>query len=261
MIRLLLALAALGALAACGPVPHPFAGRATDNPLVEDRRVVSTVRIAPVAALPGLNAAVVRELAHMDVLAFTGDTGPMTVTVAGTVEHGSLVWRLTAPGTKDLGRIEQPLTPGADIRALARDAAPLIVQLLTSDASRSDPSSRPHVAVHLVQGPQGIDARALTRAMADALSGRGLYVSDADPVIAVDGAMHVLPGSGKQDVLQIDWTVRDAKGASLGTVSQGSPVDRALLAGPMIGLAHDIAAAAAPSVLAVIHQKAPSVLQ
>jgi hypothetical protein len=137
----------------------------------------------------------------------------------------------------------------------------LLVQLLTSDAARSDLASRPHVAVHRVQGPQGIDAASLTRAMADALVERGLLVNDTDSVVAVDGAVHVLPGNGNQDVLQIDWTVRDAKGASLGTVSQGSPVDHAVLTGSMATLARDIAAAAAPGVLAVIRQKAPAVLQ
>lgn len=251
----------VAATAACGPVPHPFAGHADSNPLVEDRHVVSTVRIAPVAAAPGLNAALVRELARRDVLAFTGATGPLTVTVTGSIDGAKLVWRLTAPDRTELGKVAQPIAPGADVATLARDAAPLIVELLTSDASRPDGATRAHVAVHMVRGPQGLDAAALTRAMADALVGRGLTIDDADAAIAIDGAARILPAGGNQDVLQIDWTVRDAKGASLGTVSQGSPVDRALLAGPMTGLARDIAAAAAPGVLDVIRRKAPAILQ
>lgn len=252
--------AILLALAACAPVPRPFSAHKESNPLVDDQRVTFAVQIAPVAAFPGLAEAVVHALALQDVLASTHSAGPRTVLVKGAVENGALVWRLTTPDRRELGKVAQGTPRTADVQALARDATPLIVRLLTSDGGIPDGAGRPHIAVRVVQGPKGIDTRALSQAMADALAGQGLSVGNDDAIAAVDGELRVLPAGAGKDVVQVDWIVRDAKGASLGTISQGSPVDHAMLAGPLTELARDIAAAAAPGVLEVIRQKVPAAL-
>lgn len=252
--------AAVAALAACAPVPRPFSTHNDDNPLVDDRRVTSSFQIVAVAQYPGLAEAIVRDLAGQDILATTHDPGARKVLVTGTVENGVMVWRAATEERAVLGTAKQPMTPGTSIPALAHAATPLIVGLLTGEGAASDIANRPHVAVHAVHGPEGLMVGSLTQAMADALAGLGVAVSNDNPVATVDGQVRVSPSSGGQDVLQVDWTVHDAKGASLGTVSQGSPVDHKLLAVSLAGLAHDIATAGAPGIVNVLRQKLPSAL-
>ncbi len=249
-----------GLIAACAPLPRPFSAHTESNPLVEDRRVTSSLQIVPVAQYPGLAEAIVRDLAGQDVLATTQDAGPRKVLVTATVESGALVWHAATPDQKDLGTASQALQPGNDIPALAHTATPLIITLLTADGGIADTAGRPRISVHLVHGPKTMQLRALSQAMADALVGRGIVVGNENVIAAIDGEVRVSPSSAGQDVLQIDWIVRDEKGAALGTVSQGSPVDHKILAGSLTDLARDIAIAGAPGLVNVIRQKVPSAL-
>jgi len=256
-LALMMALAAL--TAACGPVPHPF-WHHEDNELVDDRRVTASVRILPVPKFPGLAEAVVKELAKQDVLATTGDAGRRTLYLRGGIEGANLVWRLATPEGKELGALAQAVPPGVSVAALAQEAAPVVVQLLTAEGGRSQPGLRARVALSPMQGPPGIDTRALSQAMADALAARGVAAGGDSPLAIVAGEVRILPGTGPNDVVQVDWTVRDPGGRTLGTVSQGSPVARTSLAGPLDQLARDIAGAAAPGVIQVIRQRAPAAL-
>ncbi|HEY1722799.1 MAG TPA: hypothetical protein VGG27_16255 [Magnetospirillaceae bacterium] len=254
-----MSLALVSMLAACGPVPHPFADHPASNPLIDDRRVTSSVQIMPVAEYPGLDEMIVHDLARQDVLASTHDPGPRKVLVKGTIENGALVWRAVTQEQTELGVVKQPVPIGNDIPRIAREATPLIVGLLTANGAAPD-TTRPHVVVHLVHGPKDIQTKALSLAMADALASQGLAIADDNPVAMIDGELRILPGTGSQDVVQIDWTVRDAKGKAVGTVSQGSPIDHKLLGTAFPGLAHDIAAAGAPGIVDVIRRKLPTAL-
>jgi hypothetical protein len=259
MNRLHLFVLALVCLAACTPVPRPFSAQGVTNPLVEDRRVTSSVQIVPVAQYPGLAEAIVHDLAGQDVLATTHDPGARKVLVTGTAENHTLVWRAATGEHVELGSANQLLAPGADIRTLARGATPLIIGLLTAEGAAPDPN-QPHVAVLPIHGPKDIQWQTLDEAMADALRGRGVSIGDKSPVAVIQGEAHVTPGSGGQDVLQIDWFVRDAKGETLGKITQGSPVAHKTLTGPMNGLARDIAVAGAPGIVSVLRQKLPDAL-
>ena len=174
--------------------------------------------------------------------------------------RGISVWRLTAPDRKELGVVAQAVPPGANITQLAQDAVPLIAKLLTADGAAAENTNRKYVAVGAVRAPPGIDAQSLRRAMADALVAQGITVGTDNVAVTVEGELRVLPGSGTQDVVQMDWTVRDAKGVSLGTVSQGSPVDRAALSESFGEMAKDIASAGAPGVVEIIRRKAPDAI-
>ncbi len=258
MNRLILLSALLCALAACAPVPRPFSAHTEANPLVDDRRVTSSVQIVPVMQYPGLAEAIVHDLAGQDVLATTRDAGARKVLVTGTVENGALTWRATTPDQKSLGTATEPTT-GRDLRTLARESTALIIGILTAEGAAPDPN-QPRVAVHAIQGPQNLQLVALSQAMAVALAGQGVVVGNDNPIATVDGKVRVAPSTGGQDILQIDWTVRDAKGKALGTVSQGSPVPHAMLSGSLDGLAHDIALAGAPGVADVLRKKLPRAL-
>ena len=244
----------------CSQVTRPLAPRAND-PLVDDRRVTSAVQIAGPAEYPGLAEAVVKDLTHYDVLASTHAASRRFVLVRGGIENGNLVWRATTPDRRELGVLSQAIPPGADIPALAEGASPLIVRLLTASGIGPDNPNRPRIAVRAVKGPSGIDTRALSQALADSLAAQGLAIGGEHPVASVEGEMRILPGGGPDDIVQMDWIVRDPTGASLGTVSQGSPVQRALLAKPIDSLARDISAAAAPGIADVIRKKIPGALR
>jgi hypothetical protein len=248
-------------LGGCGSLPHPFSTHGPEA-LVDDRRVTSSVRLDPVREFPGLAEAVVEDLVRYDVLATTHDAGRRYVLVKGAIEKDPavLVWRATTPDRRELGVLSQAIPPGADIPTLAQGAAPIIVQLLTASGVAPEDANRPKVALRPVRGPAGTDTRVLTQEMADALAAQGVAIGNDHALAIIDGEMRVLPGTGTQDVLQIDWTVRDPAGKSLGTVSQGNPVDRAQIEGQMASLAHEIAIAAAPGVVAVLRQKLPQAL-
>lgn len=251
----------LAAVAAgCGSMPMPLTHHAASNPLADDRRVTSAVLIAPVAAYPGLAEAVVKELARQDILASTHTSASRFVRVRGAIEQGNLVWRLTTPDRHELGVVAQAVPAGANIKQLAQDAVPLIAKLLTADGAAPENSHRRRVAMGAVRTPPGIDGQALGRAMADALVAQGITIGADNVAVTVEGELRVLPGAGLQDVVQMDWTVRDAKGVSLGTVSQGSPVDRAALSDAFGAMAKDIAAAGAPGVVEIIRRKAPDAI-
>jgi hypothetical protein len=258
MTKLILLAALLCGLAACAPVPRPFSAHTETNPLVEDRRVTSSLQIGPVAQYPGLAEAIVHDLAGQDVLATTHDAGARKVLVTASVENGALIWRAATADQKTLASATQP-TQGRDLRSLARESTALIIGMLTAEGASPDPN-QPHVAVHPVHGPKALQLGALSQAMAVALAGQGVVVGDENPVAVVDGDVRVAPSTGGQDVLQIDWTVRDAKGNALGTISQGSPVPHAVLSGSLAGLAHDIALAGAPGVTDVLRKKLPRAL-
>lgn len=247
------------AIAGCGPVPKAFEHQTETNELVDDRRITSAVVIAPVDGYPGLAEAVVKELERADILAATHVGASRYVRVEGDIEKGSLVWRLKDPSRHELGVATQG-PPDADIAVLARGAVTPIATLLTARGAASENTGRKHVAMGTVRAPPGIEGPALRRAMADALVAVGVPVGSDNAVVTVEGEMRVLPGTANQDVVQMDWTVRDTKGASLGTVSQGSPVDRDQLKGSLGDLAKDIAGAGAPGIVEVIRRKAPEAL-
>jgi hypothetical protein len=259
-VRAALFCIATTALAACGPVPHPFSAH-KDNPLLDDRRVTAAVQVAPVREFPGLDEALVKELARHDVLASTHEAGHRTVHLHGGIENGNLVWRLNDPDQHELGVLSQAIAAGEPPPALAHDAAPIVIQLLTAGGIGPDDPTRPHIAVLPVRGPNGTDTRPLSQAMADALAAEGIALGGEHPVASVEGVMEVLTASGGEPLVEVDWTVRDAKGRSLGTVSQGSPVSRDTLAGPLTDLGRDIATAASPGVVEVLRKKVPGALQ
>lgn len=258
--RFILACMLIMTAAGCGSVPMPLTHHTAPNALADDRRVTSAVVIAPVAAYPGLAEAVVGDLARQDILAATRTSATRFVRVQGDMEQGNLVWRLTDPDRHELGVVAQSVPAGAAVPQLAQDAVPLITKLLTGEGAASGNPNRPHVAVGKVRAPPGIDGLSLSRAMADALVAQGITVGTDNVAVTVQGELRLLPGTGNQDMVQMDWTVQDAKGASLGTVSQGSPVDRAALAASFNELARDIATAGAPAVVEVIRKRAPQAI-
>lgn len=246
-------------LAACGPLPHPFADHSA-NPLVDDRRVTAPVAVLAVPQVPGLAEKLAKALGDQDIAATAGDPADGAILVYGEVEDGMLVWRLIGADNKIMAESRQPLPRGGPTRAdtarLAETAAPIVAHELRGDAGAT-PRSGIRVSLRRVKVPPGYDSDAFTRAMAQALAGQGVEVADAKAVAAIDGIVRVLPGAANENIVEVAWTVRGADGRTLGTVSQGSPVEHALLVDSFATLARQISDAAAPGLMEVIRKKLP----
>ena len=247
-------------LAACGPVPQPFHSDGGLNPLLEDRRILSSVKVEPVAGLPALAPAVADALGWHDVVASAGDAGPEANVLTGLREPGALRWRMVTAKGKVLGEVRVPMpAPPADklaLATLANASAKAVAPLLGGrDTGLTDLEAEPHVAVGRIEAPPGVDGPLLTTAMAEALGAQGMAVGAEHPVATVEGRLRI-QSLGEKDLVQIEWVVRDAAGKVAGTISQGNPVEHARVLGSMGALSREIAAAAAPGVAGVIRRVA-----
>ncbi|OIR07976.1 hypothetical protein GALL_98390 [mine drainage metagenome] len=266
MRRTLPSLALLAALAACGPVPHPFQHQAP-NPLVQDRRALSALSIAPVPGLPGLAEEMVKTLELEDIPATTHAPGGGELRLSGRpLPSGVVAWSLTRPNGADAGAISTPIPPGhwssATRHELAvRAAADISLCLRGPGSGDSDMERRPHVALAPLMAPQSFDADALYHAMDRALTRQQFLVGADHPVAVVQGLVRITPPppamKNGQDMLEVIWVVKTPEGRELGRVSQGNPVDPALLSGFLGPLGRDIADAAAPGIAEVLHHLPP----
>ena len=255
-----IALALLSLLTACGPLPHPFESEQS-NALLADVRAMAPLKVLPLTELPGLDKDLAQALQNEELAASVEDGGPGSLAVTGHVEDGAVIWRVADAGGKTMAETRQTLPAGKfDALArltLARQSATALSRALRGEGSGlSDLEARPHVALLRVKTPPTIDADSLTLTMSRALARQGIAISNDNPVMVVEGTLRVLPGSsGGQDVVEVDWLVRDATGKELGTVSQGGPVDHALVIGNLGATVRDIANAGAEGVAQVVLQR------
>ncbi len=183
--------------------------------------------------------------------------------IEGTDAERNLVLRVATPDGKDLGELRLPVLPQrpgqADLRALAAASARAVAGLLRGEGSGvADLASRPQVRLRPVKVPPNVDGQSLTEAMARALARQGLAIDGPAPTFEVEGSLRIAPGANGQDLVQVDWTVRDGTGKELGSVSQGSPVARETLLGQMALLSRQIADGGAEGVAEVIRKSLPA---
>lgn len=260
VLVLLAALASLAAVAACGPLPRPFE-RDNANPLLTANSGLLPVAVSPVAGAPGLAEGMAEALVAEDIAASIGSLGPPALTLRGRIDKSGpariVRWQVAAPTGQILGEVSQPL-PAAPVAERPRPGAAAtsaVAQLLRGDDSgAADVAARPRVAVRPVVAPKDFDGGTLTRAMAAALERQGLAVDPDKPAFVVEGSLRIGPAGNGQDMVEVDWTVRDSAGKELGVVSQGSPVPHQQLLGAVGPLARDIANAGAEGIGEVIRK-------
>jgi hypothetical protein len=245
------------ALHACGPVPRPFSHQQA-SPLLDDPRVISSVKVLRVEGAPGLAEAMAKSLLdYDDMLATTGDAGRDAMRLSGVIANNVLTWRLNSADGQPLQTVTQTLPPGGiesdRIKQVARTGADLVATALRGkDSGASDLDSAPHVILQAVKAPIGIDSAIVSRAMAEALAVQGLAIRDDTPIATIDGHLRVSALADHRDLVEIAWIVRDMSGREIGTITQGSPVEHAILLDQIGLLARQIAAAAAPGVAEVV---------
>ena len=271
------AVALLMLLAACQPLPHPFADDIPPphSPILTPPDsvgvLVEPIAGAPAPAAQALASAMATALQKEDVPASTQArnrgsyrlAGKASATGNGATLEISILWEMLAPDGKSLSRQESRQTVDAvDWRegskaltaALAQQAAPTLAKLVQTTAPAPLPDGNPLIAVLAVTGAPGDGAKSLARAMEDALRRSNLALAEKPgdkPNFLVIGRVELgPPASGKQSI-KISWVLRRAEGGPVGEVKQENAIPAGSLDGAWGLTAYDVANAAAPGIAAL----------
>jgi hypothetical protein len=279
-----LLLAAL--LAACQPLPHPFAEDRPPASLLAVRDSAG-VSIAPIEGGPSatagkLGAAVASALGKRDIPASDRTTSLSSYLLFGRLEaqrprtgKGALTvhWRLQDSGGRSVGertaRLEAPARAwdsGDDniiaslAEASAAEIAPLLADEAAPAAAEAAEGGRTRIAIRPVTGAPGDGAKSLANAIATVLKRQDLAVLDdpsAKADVILDGEVTIAPVKPDKQHVKIVWHVRRGDGAEIGTVGQENDVPKGLLDGAWGDVAYSVAIAGADGLLQVIARVAP----
>ncbi|MCW3476036.1 hypothetical protein [Limobrevibacterium gyesilva] len=270
----------LGLLAGCGSLPRPFEG----NPGATALRLAQPPPARLAVPAPGtafLTDAASDSLARNLAAALVDQEVPAVADAPGRTDWRLIITAETrgetiVPGytVQDPAGVDQGATEGlpisaaswaaaapATLKQAAADAAPRVASLLTHiEAARrqSDPNSlvnRPaRVAFTGVTGAPGDGNQSLTRQIRDQLSKLGQVLQDTDQGadFTLVGEVKTAPIAGGQMRVEIQWLVKDARGAEAGRVVQLNEVPRGTLDGYWGDIALVVAQEAAGGVRDVI---------
>ncbi|HLI22721.1 MAG TPA: hypothetical protein VKV32_16485, partial [Stellaceae bacterium] len=200
-MRFFTIVALLAALAACQPLPHPFADNTPppNSPLMTPPDsagiVVEPVAGAPKETAKDLADAMATALQDNDVPASTDARNSKSYVVQGKATaaggsdgkmHVSVAWEMHAPDGSLTGQQVATATMtasawidgGAGITDLVGPAAPALAKLIESKNPKPAPTTDPLVAVHPASGAPGDGDQALATAMSAALRRVPLDIAD-----------------------------------------------------------------------------------
>ena len=278
---ILVSILALGALAACGPVPRPFAhqgGPERSNPLIEVPAGLA-VRVDPPRGLkPGLARTAAEEIARRlekaEVPATTDPAFSASFVLAGvalppagaeTGLAGKIRWRLTAPSGDVMFEFVQ-LVRGS--RQRWEEGDPALVRVIGSGAvgpilgsirgaepaAAETPAVLRRVRVAGVSGAPGDGDTALVGAVRRALLRHGARIvgADGESDYQIVGQVDLTPPAGGRQDITIRWVVIGADGSELGDVVQRNTIRAGALDRPWGGVAGVIGTAAGPGIIEVM---------
>lgn len=272
--RFALPVAAIGLLAACQPLPHPFADDAPKPGAAILALPDSTsIWVAPVAGTPRataqkLAAALAEALQDRQIAASDKAAGFTSNVLHGRIQEmpasgaaAAVVvrWRLDNAGGRFLGERAARI-PGttaawqagaADaVTRLATASADQLVSLIEGGPPPAEATvqvAQTRLLIAPITGAPGDGAASLAGAIAQVLKRPGLTLvagPEAKPDLVLGAAITVgRPASGTQHV-RIVWNLRRADGKEIGTVGQENDVPAGLLDGAWGNVAWSIAVAA-----------------
>ncbi len=275
-----LVLAAL--VAACQPLPHPFAD---DRPPAELLKVrdVAGVSIAPIEGEPAgvaetLGAAVAKALLKRDIPASDKTTSLGSYQLYGRVAEtrpqsgkASLTayWRLQDAKGQMVGEPSARLEGEARewvsgdspaIERLAGLSAQGLAALLEEEAPvEAAAGGHTRILIRAISGAPGDGATSLAAAVTAILRRQDLaIVESGKPAdLTIDGEVSVTPAKPHQQHVKILWHVGRAGGAEIGTVGQENDVPGGILDGPWGDLAYSVAIAAGDGLMQLVARGAP----
>ena len=277
----------LALLAACQPLPHPFAYDRPPRSLTEIRGGAG-VAVAPLGGHPTatarkLGAAVTDALLKREILASERTTNLDSYRLYGEVQEGaakgtdatvSVVWRLqNAKGRQIAERRVQTDAPIDDwlsgkpppierLAALSAEALAPLIEDKTPAAAPVPASETNHVrvAVDKISGAPGDGATSLAAAVAAVLTHQNVEIvkKDEHADVLVSGEIAVSPPQeGKQHV-KVLWRVRRADGTEIGMVGQENDIPKGMLDGPWGDVAYSVAIAAGDGLMQLVARGAPA---
>lgn len=265
-------------IAACQPLPHPFAEDVPPprSPALSPRDGAGIV-VAPIPGAPEQVAdALAAALRDAEIPASTAGTGNkgsfrLTASAGAVAAEGSrasvaLDWELRAADGRVLGHgtaaAEAPAEAwrrGDETLAheIAGKAAPAIARLVQDDPPRAAAVAEPLLAVRAVIGAPGDGGPALTRAMDYAL--RRVHVALAEKAgdkesFVLAGKVALSPAEAGRQQVTVSWALLRPDGGEIGHVDQQNAVPAGSLDGPWGDIAFAVASAAAPGVAALIEK-------
>jgi len=280
------ALAAAALVAACQPLPHPFANDRPPADLVKVGNTAS-VSIAPVEGEPEeaaakLAGAMADALLKRDIVA-----SEKTMSLGSYQLYGRLIeakpkgeaatvtamWRLYDPDGRSVGErsAEAEAKPGdwaaaseQPIEQLAQRSAEALAPLLVEEGPADKPGKgeeerRIRIAIKGITGAPGDGGEALATAVAAVLKGQNLAIAEdggkADLVLS--GEVEVTAAKPKTQHVKIIWRVSRTDGGEVGTVAQENDVPKGQLDGPWGDVAYSVAVAAGDGLLQLVARGAP----
>jgi hypothetical protein len=272
-------------LAACQPLPHPFADDVPPpgSPILTLRDNAS-VTIAPVDGTPRATAEKLgpamasalqqREIAASDKTASIGSyelVGKIKeMPPSGDKAALVAVWELRDPSGQSLGERTERLEAAAHdweqgtddaVARLAAASAERLATLLQDDSpTEADVGGPTRLLIGGVEGAPGDGAVSLPRAITEVLKRQDVAIvtdpeAKADLVLDADVVI-AKPKAGKQNV-KIVWRVRRKDGSEIGTVGQENDVPAGLLDGAWGDVAYMVAVSAQDGIMQLVARGAP----
>jgi hypothetical protein len=272
-------------LAACQPLPHPFAEDAprAGSPMLTLRDSAS-VTIAPIDGTPRATAeklgpAMASALQQREIAASNKTASIGSYELVGRIEamppSGDkvtlvAVWELRDPSGQSLGerteRLEAPAHDWAqgDEDAVARlataSAARLAALLQDEPPTEAEAGGHTRLLISGVAGAPGDGGVSLPRAITEILKRQDVAIvtdpqAKADLVLDADVVV-ASPKAGKQNV-KIVWRVRRKDGGEIGTVGQENDVPAGLLDGAWGDVAYMVAVSAQDGIMQLVARGAP----
>jgi hypothetical protein len=277
--------AAILVLAACQPLPHPFAGDVPPpgSPMLTLRDSAS-VTIAPVDGVPRATAeklgpAVASALQKREVAASDKTASIGSYELVGRIEQkpqpgdkAAVIaqWELHDPSGKSVGERTARLEATAHdweegseqaVASLADASAEQLTALLQDDPpSEVEAGGRPRLLIGGVEGAPGDGGQSLPKAIAEILKRQDVVLltdpqAKADLVLDAEVAV-APPKAGKQHV-KIVWRLRRKDGGEIGTVGQENDVPTGLLNGAWSDVAYMVAASAQDGIMQLVARGTP----
>jgi hypothetical protein len=279
--------AAILVLAACQPLPHPFAGDVPPpgSPMLTLRDNAS-VTIAPIhggpqATAEKLGAALAGALQKREIAASDTTASIGSYELLGRIEamppSGDKVaviakWDLHDPSGQSIGERTAQLEASAQdweegngevVARLADASAEQLAPLMQDDQPgevEAEAGGRPRLLIGGVEGAPGDGGQSLPRAIAEILKRQDIVLltdPQAKADLVLDGDVTVAPPKAGKQHVKIVWRVRRKDGGEIGTVGQENDVPTGLLDGPWSDVAYMVAASAQDGIMQLVARGAP----
>jgi hypothetical protein len=272
-------------LAACQPLPHPFADDVpAPGSSILTLRDSASVTIAPIDGTPRATAeklgpAMARALQKREIAASDKTASIGSYELVGRIEEMPpskdktalvAVWVLRDPSGHSLGERTERLEASAidweqgtddAVARLAAASADRLATLLQDDTpAEAELGGQPRLLVSRVEGAPGDGAESLARAITEILKRQDVAIvtdpeAKADLVLDADVVV-AHPKAGKQNV-KIVWRVRRKDGSEIGTVGQENDVPAGLLDGAWGDVAYMVAVSAQDGIMQLVEHGEP----